>query len=206
VSPRGTVRLPDTDHGSRPWRIHQITPDFRLEDVWALPTPGGPDEFPRLVEEFASGDPSQGPAGAVRVLWAIRWKLGELLGLDDPKAGLGSRVPTLRDRLPADLADGPAGPEFESLPFRSLYLTDDEWAAEIANRTVHGVLHLGWVPAGGGLYRGQLAVLVKPNGLFGSGYMTAIRPFRHLIVYPAMMRQIERRWEAPTGASRSAAE
>jgi hypothetical protein len=24
--------------------------------------------------------------------------------------------------------------------------------------------------------------------------MAAIRPFRHLIVYPAMMRQIERRW------------
>ena len=44
-----------------------------------------------------------------------------------------------------------------------------------------------------------MAVLVKPNGLLGSGYMAAIRPFRHLIVYPAMMRQIEREVEfAPT--------
>ena len=39
-----------------------------------------------------------------------------------------------------------------------------------------------------------MAVLVKPNGLFGRAYMTAIRPFRHLIVYPAMMREGERVW------------
>jgi hypothetical protein len=37
-----------------------------------------------------------------------------------------------------------------------------------------------------------MAVLVKPNGLLGNGYMAAIRPFRHLLVYPAMMRGIER--------------
>ena len=36
------------------------------------------------------------------------------------------------------------------------------------------------------------AVLVKPNGLLGAAYMAAIRPFRHLIVYPALLRQIER--------------
>jgi hypothetical protein len=44
-----TIRLPDSAHTSRPWRIHAITGDFRLEDVWALPTPGGPGDFPRLV-------------------------------------------------------------------------------------------------------------------------------------------------------------
>jgi len=37
-----------------------------------------------------------------------------------------------------------------------------------------------------------MAVLVKPNGLLGTAYMAAIKPFRHLIVYPAAMRQIER--------------
>jgi uncharacterized protein DUF2867 len=39
-----------------------------------------------------------------------------------------------------------------------------------------------------------MAVLVRPNGLLGAAYMAAIRPFRHLIVYPAMIRQIERAW------------
>jgi hypothetical protein len=39
-----------------------------------------------------------------------------------------------------------------------------------------------------------MAVLVKPNGLLGTGYMAAIRPFRHLLVYPAAMRQLGRTW------------
>jgi hypothetical protein len=193
----GRVRLPNTEHTSRPWRIHELTYDFRLEDVWALATPGGrPEDFHPLVERLAAGDPAQGSSRAARALWALRWKLGEFLGWDDPDTGVGSRVPTLRDRLPADLREASSGPEFDALPFTSLYLLDDEWAAEIANRTMHGVMHLGWVPDGAGGYRGQMAVLVKPNGRLGKAYMAAIRPFRHLIVYPAMIRQMERGWRA----------
>jgi hypothetical protein len=135
---------------------------------------------------------------AARTLFAVRWRVGGLLGWDGPDAGLGSRVPTLRDRLPADLRDAPSGPSFDALPFTSLYLSDDEWASEIANRTMHGVMHIGWVPDRTDGYRGQMAVLVKPNGLPGRGYMAAIKPFRHLIVYPAMMQQIERAWRART--------
>jgi hypothetical protein len=189
------MRLPDSAHTSRPWRIHALTPDFRLEDVWALPTPGGPDDFPQLLELATSWDSSEGSL-AGRTLFAIRWKLGELLGWDDPGSGLGARVPTLRDRLPDDLRDGPTGPHRDGFPFTPLYLTGDEWAAEIANRTMHGVLHLGWVPDGAGGYRGQMAVLVKPNGRFGEAYMAAILPFRHLIVYPQLLRDLGRRWQA----------
>jgi Protein of unknown function (DUF2867) len=195
------MRLPDSAHHSHHWRIHELVPDFRLEDVWALPTPGGPGDFPRLVQGFAETDEAQSGSRAVRALFAIRWKLGELLGWDDRDSGIGSRVPTLRDRLPEDLRQGSAGPGFESLPFESLYLLDDEWAAEIANRTMHGVLHLGWVPDGRGGYRGQMAVLVRPNGGLGNVYMTAIRPFRHVIVYPAMLRDIGRRWRERSGDS-----
>jgi Protein of unknown function (DUF2867) len=196
---RSRMRLPNTAHTSRPWRIHELTADFRLEDVWALPTPGGPHDFPRLVQLIASGDPSHGSSRAARTLWAIRWKVGELLGWDRPNVGHGSRRLTIRDRLPVDLRDAPSGPEFDGLPFTSLYLLDDEWAAEIANRTIHGVMHIGWVPDGTGGYRGQMAVLVKRNGLLGTGYMAAIRPFRHVIVYPRMIRQIEQEWRARTG-------
>ena len=199
-----STRLPRSAHTSRPWRIHEIAGDFRLEDLWALPTPGGQDDFPLLVEGFAASDPAQGGSRAGRALWAIRWKLGELFGWDDADAGVGSRVPSLRDRLPADLSDGPSGPEFAELPFTSLYLTDDEWAAEVANETVHGVMHIGWVQDATGEYRGQMAVLVKPNGFFGSLYLAAIRPFRHLIVYPAAMRELEREWRVRTATARTA--
>jgi Protein of unknown function (DUF2867) len=205
------MRLPNTAHTSRPWRIHALTGDFRLEDVWALPTPGGRDDFPRLVHQFASGDPSELNARgqfvgsdesrdlrarAMRVLFAFRWKLGELLGWDAPDSGVGSRVSTLRERLPADLREAPRGPDLRGVPLTSVYLTDDEWAAELANRTVHSVMHIGWVPNEGGGYRGQMAVLVKPNGLFGRVYMAAIAPFRRLIVYPALIRGLGRQWGA----------
>ena len=194
------MRLDNSAHTSRPWRIHEVAPDFRVEDVWALPTPGGPDDFHLLVENFATADSDESSSIVVRLLFALRWKLGELLGWDDDNGGIGSRVPTLRDRLPDDLRQGDRGPDHESLPFKSLYLLHDEWAAEIANRTVHGVVHLGWVPDEAGGYRGQMAILVKPNGLFGAAYMTAIAPFRHLLVYPAMIREIGRRWREKKGA------
>ena len=49
-----------------------------------------------------------------------------------------------------------------------------------------------------------MAVLGEANGLLGTVYLAAIRPFRHLIVYPAMMRAIERAWRARAGAAASA--
>jgi hypothetical protein len=190
------MRLPNTAHTSRPWRIHELAPDFRLEDVWALPTPGGPDDFPRLVRLATSLNPSDSSSLPVRTLFAIRWKIGELLGWDSPDAGLGARVPTLRDRLRTDLRDGPSSPDFDALPFTPLYETGDEFAAEIANRTMHGVMHLGWVPDETGGHRGQMAVLVKRNGLLGTAYMAAIAPFRHLLVYPPALRELGRAWPA----------
>jgi Protein of unknown function (DUF2867) len=188
------MRLENTAHTSQPWRIHELTRDFRLEDVWALPTPGGAGDFPRLVGLATSLDPAQSSSRAVRALFEIRWKVGGFLGWDRPDTGIGARVPTLRDRLPADLREAEAGPEPAALPFTPLYLTENEWAAEVANGTMHGVLHLGWVPDETGGYRGQMAILVKPNGLLGAGYMAAIRPFRHVLVYPAMMREFGRAW------------
>lgn len=202
------MKLPPAAHTTQPWRIHEIAPDFTVEDVWALPTPGGPGELPRLLAQFrppqVEGDRDNSfPAGmplVVRFLWAARWKLGGALGWDDEGGGLGARVPTLRDRFPDDLRAAPTGPDLGKLPFSPLYQLDDEWAAELANRTVHAVMHLSWVPDGAGGYRGQMAVLVKPNGRRGAVYMAAIKPLRYLFVYPALLGLIERKWRASSSA------
>lgn len=105
-------------------------------------------------------------------------------------------MPTLEERLPADMAFLPTAPRFENLPFNPVYLTDNEWAAELANRTVHAVLHPSWVPGRADGYRGQMAVLAKPNGPLGNAYLIAITPFRHLIIYPSPIRGIGQRWQA----------
>ena len=87
------MRLQNAAHTSRPWRIHQLTPDFRLQDVWALPTPGGRYEFPRLVRGFASNDePSQGLSGPARALWVLREKLGQARDLLETVRGTGYRL------------------------------------------------------------------------------------------------------------------
>jgi Protein of unknown function (DUF2867) len=195
------MRIPKTAHTSRPWRIHELTHDFRLEDVWTLPGIGDPDDFPRIVQLVASYDPMHSSSLPVRALFAIRLKLGELLGWDGPDTGIGSRVSTLRDRLPPDLYDGPSGPKPNALSFTSLYQTDDEWAAEIANQTVHGIIHIGRVSDATGGFTIQMAVYVRPNGLVGIAYMAAIMPFRHLIVYPLILRELERAWQASIPAA-----
>ena len=200
------MRMPSSAHTSQAWHIHDLTRDFRLEDVWALPTPGGADDFARLIEVFAAFDPARSSSAAVRMLFAIRRQLGALLGWDAgvPGAGDSSDQPSLRERLPEDLR--PSDVQHQSdLPFTPLYRTEREWAAEIVNRTVHGVVHLGWVPATNGGYRGQMAIYVQPKGLLGAAYMTAIRPFRYAIVYPQILRDVGRAWRqlghAPTPAA-----
>ena len=191
-------RLPNSAHTSRPWRIHELTRDFRLEDVWLLPRIVRDGDFVRLIGLLASFDPAQSSSSALRALIAVRLKLGDLLGWDD--AGTDSGRATLRDRLPSDLRDGPSGPESVALPFTSLYLTEDEWAGEIVNRTVQGVIHVGRIQHDDGGYGAQLAILVKPNGLLGTAYMAAIKPFRYLVVYPTMLREVEQRWRTLTAS------
>ena len=196
------MRLPKSAHTSRPWRVHELTKDFELEDVWKLPTPGGPDDLARVVRWFT--DEGDKPPAVPRALFALRWKLGKLFDWDKPGSGVGVRVPSLRERLPADLLEAPRGPDIRAVPgreevegppvFSSVYQTHDEWVAEMSNKTVHALMHIGWVPDDSGGYHAQMAVLVKPNGLFGKAYMAAIKPFRYALVYPLLLKSIGRRW------------
>jgi Protein of unknown function (DUF2867) len=149
---------------------------------------------------MAQFDPGRSSV-VVRALFAIRFGLGRLLGLDRPKSGLGTRVESLRGRLPADLVGTARDFDVDTGPFTPLYVTDNELALEIANQTVHGVMHVGWVAEADG-FRGQMAVLVKPNGWAGSVYLAAISPFRHLAVYPLMLRDVGRAWRETVPESR----
>jgi hypothetical protein len=185
------MKLPDSEHFSRPWRIHDLAPDFRLEDVWALPTPGGPDDFPRLIDMVASFDDARQRVSPVGLLFAVREALGKIFGWDGRAADPAR--PSLRDRLPTDLRESHCTVT-PAMGFAPLYQTGAEWAAELINQTVHGVIHLGWVPDGDGGYRGQMAILVKPNGALGRAYMMAITPFRYAIVYPRMLTGMGRKW------------
>src|SRR3712207_3932680 len=205
---RISMRLPNAAHESRPWRIREIAPDFTVEDVWALPVHGGAADFQTLLEVMASLDMANGESVPTRVLWRVRDRLGSWFGLGRISAPIDSgrddaagklpipdtNEPSLTDRLPDDLRNPAADPDFGWTPLAPLYRTHVEFAAELSNRTVHAVMHLAWVDRGEGRYQGQMAVYVKPRGPFGKGYMALIKPFRYWVVYPDLMRQIEREW------------
>jgi hypothetical protein len=203
---RDEMKRLKVEHERSPLRVHELVPDFLLEDVWALPVQGEAKDFEDFLDFLGSIDPSQTENRPARFLWNLRDRLGAWLDLgeisspaDQDGAGLpipGTDETSLRGRLPADLRGTTAGFDFESLPFIPLYRTDREAAGEIGNKTVHGVVHLAWVEKGDGRYEGQMAVYVKPRGAFGRAYMALIKPFRYLVVYPALMREVERAWAA----------
>ena len=200
------MRVPNEVQLARPWRIHTVVPDFTLEDVWTLPLVGvGSDDFAAAVEMAAKLNPAKADSLPTRLLWGLRDRLGAWFALgrisvaepadaDDRLPIPGTHEYSLVERLPADLRGTADDVFFENSPFVPLYRTANEFAAEISNRTVHGVLHLAWVDRGDGRHQGQMAVYVKPRGRFGEAYMAFIKPFRYLIVYPALERQIERAW------------
>jgi hypothetical protein len=190
------VKVPNSTQLAQPWRVHEVLGSFPLEDVWHFPEiTGTADEFDDFVALMANGNPAHDGPAAVKFLWIARDTLGKWLGLgkivgpvDEAPAG------SLRLRLPEDLLGTGDDVRFQALPFVPLYKTPTEFAAEIANKTMHGVMHLGWLESANGTYSPQMAVYVRPKGVFGRAYMRFIKPFRYWIVYPALEKQGLRRW------------
>ena len=198
------MRMRNAEYAARPWRIVLIAPDFKLLDAWDTTVQGSQGEFDAFLDTVNTLDPEKGGSRVVRALFRLRHRLGRWFGWNDGGWGVGDiklAIPgctetTLGARLPEDLKNTVPVPQNSASKWRTLYHTEDEFAAELSNKTVHVVKHLVWVAQGAGRYRGQMGVYVKPRGWFGSFYLTLIGPFRHAIVYPAGMRRIRRAWEA----------
>ena len=156
------ARLPQSAHTSRPWRIHELTPRLRARGRVGAADAGRPGRLPAAGQ---AGRLPTRPQLFGRRPHAVR---AALEGREAARLGRRRRRRRLARADAARPASGgpardAARPEFDALPFSPLYLLDDEFAAEIANRTVHAVMHIGWVPDGADRYHGQMAVLVKPQ-------------------------------------------
>src|SRR5438552_1760826 len=107
--------LEPSDHLRRPWRVHALAraEGLALHDVWevdaALP-PGA------TLAEWVEAWRRERQGAATRALFALRWRLGRLLGLDRGSAG-----------------------------FTAVYAEPDEQLHRIDNRTVSAFLHLSLV-------------------------------------------------------------
>lgn len=200
-------RIPRNEHADGNWRIIDIAADFELEDLWALPATGSLADFARVLDLMDAVDIAHDGSLPTRFVWWFRDLLGKWFGLGRISAGPeptalpipSSASTTLADRLPRDLigtiAPGLVPPD---APFTALYQTDREYASEMSNRTVHSIMHLAWAHVGNDTYQAQMAVYVKTRGVFGRAYMEFIKPFRYALVYPELMRLIDRAWRRET--------
>jgi ankyrin repeat protein len=200
-------------HYSHSWKVHEIAKDFELLDVW---------EFPLLADKTQNQDFSfflkvmrQPPKKSLssffsfrhliaRFLVAFRLYLGEMFGLDKNINSLpipGSKESSIKERLSIEdqkrsLAESSEEEAHNTGIWRTVYRYENEMLIELSNDTVHTLMHLGWVHKSGNFFTAQLAVYAKPRGNLGTFYMKLIMPFRHVIVYPAMMEEVKKRWEA----------
>jgi hypothetical protein len=202
------MRVDPSQHLARPLLIHRLASDFDLLDVWRLPATaeheqGGIERLVRCFLILRSGT-SRGGGGA-GFLMAVRAILLRMFGRqDDDQVTLpipGCSETSLRDRMSTeerarfDLPSSNANAT-ERSPFSPVFGTPTERAYELSNATVHAILHLSWVlEPGTHAHQGYLSVYAKPRGTFGRAYLALISPFRHWLVYPAMMKSIARAWQ-----------
>jgi hypothetical protein len=186
------MRVDPSEFRACPLRVHALLHDVPLEDVWAIRLPGGGAE--RTIQDlravFIAGVAAAPPV--VKGLFRLRGRIGALFGWDHRRPV--SNAESYADRLSAaDRAQSTVAPGTPDGPFNLLYRFDDEQLSELRNATVHAFLSLSIRPAPGG-YLAYLGVFVQPVHRLTRLYMTAIAPFRRLLVYPAIIRKMQSEW------------
>jgi len=186
------MRIDPGEFRSRPLRVHAFLHDVPLEDVWAVRLPGG--GAGRTIQDVRDvfGAAVAAAPPAVKGLFLLRGRMGALLGWDRRRPGWATE--SYGHRLsPADRARSIVAPGTPEGRFSLLYRFEDEELSELRNATVHAFLSLSIRPTADG-YLAYLAIYVQPVHRLTKLYMRAIAPFRHVIVYPAIVRKMQSAW------------
>ena len=185
----------------RSLRVHTFLSDVPLEDVWEIFLPGGGTG--RTIQDvrdvFAQGTKAASPM--VQGLFRLRGWMGTRFGWDHSRPEWNAE--SYAHRLSAeDIAQSTAASGTPDGRLDFLYRFENEQLSERRNATVHAFMSLSMHPTPGG-YLAYLAVYVRPVHPLTRLYMLAIRPFRHLIVYPAMVQNVQRTWDLRFGGENS---
>ncbi len=202
------MKINNEIHNEYPWIVRGIAEDFELWDVWEFPIRADNSEtenFNSFCEIYKNS--FNDLSGLAELLFKLRFWFGEVLGLDKNMNTLpipGCAETSIRSRLSEEDEERNhiAAKDLSAKdlrPFRAVYLYENERLDELSNDTVHGLMHIGWVKKQKNYYTAQLAVYVKPRGRVGYMYLKLIGPFRHHIVYPAIMKKVKVKWEECRG-------
>jgi hypothetical protein len=173
-------------------RSHSLLADVPLHDVWRFELAGGGADRSMSDVIALSASLEARPNPLVRALFGLRWAVGRRLGWDRerPEQAPESYVHRLDD---ADRARSLVVPGTRQGAFRMVFVFPREALAEVRNATVHGFLASALTPRPGG-YFVYWAIYVKPVGPLTGLYMAMIDPFRRLLVYPALIRELQAAW------------
>jgi hypothetical protein len=195
-----TMRIDPSKFRARPLRVHALLHDVRLEDAWAVPLSGG--GAGRTIQDVRAVMVAGREAAptVVQALLRLRRRIGAVFGWDHERPAWDAESYAAR-LSPADRAESLLAPGTPDGNFRLLYRFEDEQLSELRNATVHAFVSLSIRPTPGG-YLAYAGVFVKPVHRFTRLYMTAIAPFRRLIVYPAVIRKVQNAWVQRYGGER----
>lgn len=191
------MKVKNEEHYKQSWIVHDLLADFEVEDVWEFPAIlTKKHTIPVFQNELFSAMELLSKKGLPGLLFKLRFFLGALFGWDKIK---DTKINQLK---PGSIREKYANkyklqasdlPPTGNADFETVYIKEEESLAEISNATVHAGLHLSKVPNGKN-YKVLMAVYVQPKGILGKFYMALIKPFRLVIVYPAMMRIVGAHW------------
>jgi uncharacterized protein DUF2867 len=178
-------------------RCHSLLADVELHDVWAIPLEGGGAE--RTMSDVVALSPLQRSSSRpVRALFSLRRELGRRLGWDSKRHDPSDESYLSRlsdeDRSRSVVVPGSR----DQSGFRTLYVFPREALFEIRNATVHGFLASALIPRGDGFLL-YWAIYVKPVSRLTWAYMAMIDPFRRLLLYPTMIREMQAAWSQEYG-------
>jgi hypothetical protein len=183
------------------FRAETLLSDFELLDRWRVDIEGAPDEFHRFCQLFVDNG-FHSDSRFSEALFALRFRLGKTFGWDEgeplPIPGCSETSVAARlddnDRARNVPLTLPTDRTFEG---NIIYCFDDEALFEISNKTIHALINLRWVDAAApGRKTVEMAIYIKKRGRMSGFYMALIKPFRHSIVYPALLGRLKRKWDA----------
>jgi hypothetical protein len=176
-------------------RVHSILAGVPLRTLSRVDLQGGREGM--TIAEISAivgfGDQVEVEVGPItKALFWMRGMIGRVLHWDDAKelAESVSYLPRLREEDRARSLITPGKMQGIS---RVLYCFENEYLAEIVNRTVHcfWLLALERTATGYALY---LAVYVKRLNWFTPIYMALVSPMLKWVVYPSMEKGVRHRW------------
>lgn len=191
------MRINQEEHLKLPWRVHRLLPDLRVEDVWELPVEMESDQgIGELYHAFVKAMEQTVKTGMAGWLFRLRLAIGSILGWENhektkvrfPEGSIRAQYAEQEGLSRLDMNY----PSFGD--FVPVYDLRDEMLAEIENETVLAAAHFGKFEKDVGKFGVHMTIYVKPKGWFGEFYMALIKPFRLVVVYPAMLAMIGRQW------------